>query len=322
MKRSVARALVAVSILIVVFFGLYGTSNRFRVTTNAIFGIGAPVLQNIPLNETNATNNISLLPPLNKTPETPFVTTSGGSGGSSGGGGGGSATTENNNNVQPPQGPSDLTAQANGSRVIILSWQNHDPASSLIVERKSHAGDEFETLSVMEADATSFIDAHVSPKANYIYRITADIGSTNDADATTWILGDLNNDGAVSISDFIDFATIYPRTIQDLDFNTNADLDNDKVIDKKDFIMFKAAFNGIDPLNTTLGDINNDELVSVADFIDFGAAFNSTSIDAHYNLRADLDSDGDVDSDDMALFETIFNYHMELDSLNNESSTD
>jgi hypothetical protein len=86
--------------------------------------------------------------------------------------------------------PTNLVALAISSTQIDLTWDDNSSAESgYRIERKSALGD-FETLSTLGADSSSFSDSNVDPLATYTYRVVAISGAmesnpTNEASANT-----------------------------------------------------------------------------------------------------------------------------------------
>ncbi|MBX4211910.1 fibronectin type III domain-containing protein [Candidatus Pacearchaeota archaeon] len=318
MKRSYLSALIIGIILVVILLGLYGANNKFRITANAILGFGSPVESNATQNSTNLS---SQLPPAeNKTKSNSFVETSASTASS---GGSSSSSSDTQINVQetiPLQSPLNLVATATGSRIISLAWENNDTAYNIIIERSS--GSQVEQIAVTDGSSSTYNDSNLAPETSYTYKVIAIRGGenagSNHAEATTWMLGDLNNDGSVTISDFIDLCALYMKINTTEGFNPNADMNNDGIINMTDFNMMNSAFNGIDPLLTELGDINGDHSVSISDFIDLAASIGTHQEDTPtdedvkngyvYRAEADLNSDRVIDIIDFAMFKYIFEH--------------
>ncbi len=99
-----------------------------------------------------------------------------------------SATTDDP--PPPPADPSGLTATANGSSQIDLSWtDNSSNEDNFKIER--HAGDgNFAEIATVGTDVTSYDDTGLSANTTYTYRVRAsngagDSGYSNEASATT-----------------------------------------------------------------------------------------------------------------------------------------
>ena len=99
-----------------------------------------------------------------------------------------SATTDDP--PPPPADPSGLTATANGSSQIDLSWtDNANNEDNFKIER--HAGDgNFAEIATVGANVTNYDDTGLSASTTYTYRVRAsngvgDSGYSNEASATT-----------------------------------------------------------------------------------------------------------------------------------------
>ena len=76
----------------------------------------------------------------------------------------------------PTNGPSGLTATANGSSQIDLSWTNNTTAAASVRVERSLDGVNFSPLTTLVATATSFSDTGLSPNVTYFYRVFAVFG--------------------------------------------------------------------------------------------------------------------------------------------------
>ena len=80
-----------------------------------------------------------------------------------------SATTT----LDPPATPSLLTAQAQSSSEIELSWEDVPTETGYRIERSDDGGTGWNTIGTAGQDVTSFIDAGLVPGTGYAYRVIA-----------------------------------------------------------------------------------------------------------------------------------------------------
>lgn len=104
------------------------------------------------------------------------------------GGGGGSESSS----TESPVAPTGLTATANSSSSISLTWMdNSSDEANFVVQRSRTSGSGFSTIAILGANTTSHIDtAGLSVSTTYFYRVYAtnaagDSGFSNEASATT-----------------------------------------------------------------------------------------------------------------------------------------
>ncbi|MBX4210896.1 fibronectin type III domain-containing protein, partial [Candidatus Parcubacteria bacterium] len=270
-------------------------------------------------NSVSTTNSVSSNSTNSTTDsDTTYNSSTGGNGGTT------NSTVTETVTAQAPAAPETLVATVTGSRQVQLSWNARGTTGEFDtfgIERKlgvETSSNDFSEIASAGPRTVSFTDIHAEPDTQYTYRVYAYRGglqsvSSRKQTVTTWKLGDLNGDGQISISDFIDLASAIGSsetkgiTATDVNFNRNADLNQDGVVDKLDFSMFEYLFNGINPFGV-LGDINGDQQVSISDFIDLAAAMNSHSGDGSYKARGDINSDGKIDTTDFAMFDFIFKH--------------
>ncbi len=82
----------------------------------------------------------------------------------------------------------------------------------------------------------------------------------------------------------------------------DGDVTADGIVDAHDLFDLSKAYGS----TTLLGDINSDGIVDFTDYGLFGTAYQTTPEDPNWNPYADLDNDGDVDSDDFLDFALAF----------------
>ncbi len=104
------------------------------------------------------------------------------------------------------------------------------------------------------------------------------------------IMGDLNNDCLVNVDDLNTLLRAVGSTSQ------AADLNDDGRVDRRDVNMLDAVF-GSTCSDRLTGDVNGDGVVSVRDFIKALPLIGSS------NPTADLDNDGEVTGNDLAIIE-------------------
>ena len=91
----------------------------------------------------------------------------------------------------PPAAPSNLSAAANSSSQINLTWSdNATDETGYIVERSTTSGSGFASIATLGANATSFVNTGLAANTTYFYRIRASNGAgnsaaSNEASATT-----------------------------------------------------------------------------------------------------------------------------------------
>jgi len=136
-----------------------------------------------------------------------------------------------------------VAAQASSGRSVQLSWGDSSIQEAGYKIERRQPGGTFAQIGTAGPNATAYRDDSASPGTTYEYRIRSFAGLNNSPFsnpvlAKTWISGDLNGDGSVSIADFIQLA---------------------------------SHFNA--PGGWGEGDLNADGLVTISDFIDLSANF-------------------------------------------------
>jgi len=76
---------------------------------------------------------------------------------------------------EPPEAPSDLTAEEDGGYQIDLAWtDNSDREDGFSIERREDVeGEDFEEVATVDADVTEYSDETVAPARTYVYRVRA-----------------------------------------------------------------------------------------------------------------------------------------------------
>ena len=243
-------------------------------------------------------------------------TTSGGSNSSaSNGNNSSSADTSNPQAVaevsETPSRPVSFVAEAIGSHRVRLSWNARvtgNDTDTFTIERKVGSG-VFQEVGTAPVGATSFIDTNLTPDTTYVYQafafragVKSLPSSVENNSAKTWKLGDTNNDGTLSIADFLDLAQSFGKSAEADGYNPNTDLDNNGVIDQRDYFSFQLYSQSV-PVKS--GDVNGDGNLSIADFLDMAAAFNKKTGEAGFISAADINSDGVIDTRDTKSFEML-----------------
>lgn len=73
-----------------------------------------------------------------------------------------------------PAAPSGLAATRDFQVRAKLSWQdNSDDETGFVVQRRSVFSSDWQTVSILAADATEFVDTSLDPNSNYAYRVFA-----------------------------------------------------------------------------------------------------------------------------------------------------
>jgi hypothetical protein len=140
-----------------------------------------------------------------------------------------------------------LQATATSGRSVQLSWNDNSIAEAGYQIQRRRAGESFAQIGATGPNATAYRDDTASPGTTYEYQIRSFSGQnnspfSNSVSVKTWITGDLNGDGSVSIADFIQLSSNFDKT---------------------------GGWGE--------GDLNGDGLVSISDFIDLASNFGATS---------------------------------------------
>jgi peptidoglycan hydrolase-like protein with peptidoglycan-binding domain len=124
---------------------------------------------------------------------------------------------------------------------------------------------------------------------------------------TTHKLGDINNDGNITIADYIDLAAMSGKKVGTAGYSSSADLNSDGIINELDFKKFNILMQlaNYGP-NIKSGDINGDGSVSISDYIDLASLIGRQYGQTGYNEKADLDYSGAIDTKDMAIMEILY----------------
>jgi peptidoglycan hydrolase-like protein with peptidoglycan-binding domain len=101
------------------------------------------------------------------------------------------------------------------------------------------------TILLAADNGNPLVDPAAKDSSDYPFTITTITSNVTSK------LGDINGDGQVSISDYIDLSSMINKRAGDVGYNPKADLDNNGVIDTRDFAimegLFKAASIQIPP---------------------------------------------------------------------------
>jgi beta-galactosidase len=87
-----------------------------------------------------------------------------------------------------PQAPSGLTANAEGGSNnpgIRVSWTNNSSVATNDVLIRSTDQENWTTIAILPANATSYVDGNVAPNTTYYYRVHAMNGAGSSADSNT-----------------------------------------------------------------------------------------------------------------------------------------
>jgi glucose/arabinose dehydrogenase len=149
--------------------------------------------------------------------------------------------------VKPRLLAATVLAQATSGRSVELSWNDNSHFETGYKIERRQPGGAFVPLNNAAANATSYRDDTLSPGTLYEYRIRSFAGLNNSpfselSSVRTWITGDLNGDGSVSIADFL---------------------------------RLSGNFNM--PGQWGQGDLNADGTVTIADFLALAGNFGATA---------------------------------------------
>lgn len=104
----------------------------------------------------------------------------------------------------------------------------------------------------------------------------------------TTVFGDVNGDGKVDATDYMEFRASYGSASSDPEFKAAFDHNKDGTIGFADFSEFRKNFSG------TSTDINQDGVVDEADFEIFKSTYGSQNDEQNYRIDCDFDMDGVV----------------------------
>ncbi len=109
--------------------------------------------------------------------------------------------------VHPPA-PGTLSASADFTGQIHLSWEADVYAVTYVLERKQGADGYYTPVATMDGNLNRYIDSDLDPATPYAYRLKAvnyggESTYSNEADATTWAINDAGDSGGGSSGCFI-----------------------------------------------------------------------------------------------------------------------
>jgi hypothetical protein len=200
-----------------------------------------------------------------------------------------------------------------GPQVVTVSLLKQAGSSDTLVNTKTFNQDIKNGINRIDFTPASG-SSYTADQLTGTFKIKLEVGNNGTiSDSTGYFtigtlrLGDINGDGQISISDYIDLASMYGERAGEPGFKAAADLNSDGIIDAVDFKKFNTLMQlGNYGVTIRSGDIDGDNQVSINDFINMAGMIGKKTGDSGFDPKADLDYSGVIDATDFKIMDILF----------------